>query len=349
MQFKIYDAPVSGNAVWAGEVHKLSVNKGLVNTILGTKTSMEQVDFAQILYLEMTVDANGDSVITAADPPLLPRQVILPAVFAQEAGDSRLVQGQEMLTVEGKLKPTFISEGSIPAASITADKSIQNTQLASNSINTLELVGAVDGDGIETIRGAVTSAKIADGTIQMKDLAAELLRQLNPPGTVQAFAGTVAPEGWLMCDGREVPKTGIYSNLWGVLQHSHGQGGTAQAPDSNKFRIPDYRGRFLRGVDGPDGSDADRDPDSAASADNGIDGGRSPMWFGGNSEGVGSVQKDEFRSHTHTYTDSTIGGDGRLFDWDNGAERTNPLKTTSATGGSETRPLNAYVNYIIKL
>jgi len=39
VQFKIYDAPVSGNAVWTGEVHKLSVNKGLVNTILGTKTA----------------------------------------------------------------------------------------------------------------------------------------------------------------------------------------------------------------------------------------------------------------------------------------------------------------------
>jgi len=43
VQFKIYDAPVSGNAVWAGEVHKLSVNKGLVNTILGTKTASTKV------------------------------------------------------------------------------------------------------------------------------------------------------------------------------------------------------------------------------------------------------------------------------------------------------------------
>ncbi len=98
VQFKIYDAPVSGNAIWAGEVHKLSVNQGLVNTLLGTKTAFPDrygpgegtVMFSQPLYLEITVDAqepgtDGHGEINAADPPLLPRQVILPAVHAKTA------------------------------------------------------------------------------------------------------------------------------------------------------------------------------------------------------------------------------------------------------------------------
>ena len=93
VQFKIYDAPVGGQALWNGEVQKLTVNAGLVNTTLGTKASLASVDFNRSLYLEITIDANSDSQITAADPPLLPRQSILPAVFAKEAADSRLLGG----------------------------------------------------------------------------------------------------------------------------------------------------------------------------------------------------------------------------------------------------------------
>ena len=96
VQFKIYDAPVSGTVVWAGEVHKLSVNQGLVNTVLGTKTAFpdrygnDKIMFSEPLYLEITVDAQatgstGHGVINAADPPLLPRQVILPANHALQA------------------------------------------------------------------------------------------------------------------------------------------------------------------------------------------------------------------------------------------------------------------------
>src|SRR5207244_2770603 len=79
VQFKIYDAPVGGRAVWNGEVQKLTINAGLVSTILGTKASLSGVDFNQDLYLEITIDANGDGQISLADPPLLPRQSILPA------------------------------------------------------------------------------------------------------------------------------------------------------------------------------------------------------------------------------------------------------------------------------
>jgi hypothetical protein len=90
VQFKIYDAPVGGQAVWNGEVQKLTVNGGLVSTILGTKANLSAVDFNRDLYLELTIDANSDGQITAVDPPLLPRQSILPTVFAIEAADSRI-------------------------------------------------------------------------------------------------------------------------------------------------------------------------------------------------------------------------------------------------------------------
>jgi len=177
VQFKIYDAPVSGNAVWAGEVHKLSVNKGLVNTILGTKTALAEVDFAETLYLEMTVDANSDDTITAGDPPLLPRQVILPAVFAQTAGDSRMLQGMALLKVDGTLKPEFFAEKSIPASAIVDDNRITKEQLGVNSVEANELAdGSVDTAAIQNL--AVNGDKLANGVVSNKHLTPDFEARL---------------------------------------------------------------------------------------------------------------------------------------------------------------------------
>jgi len=66
VQFKLYNAPVGGQAVWNGEVQKLTVNSGLVSTLLGSKATLGGVDFNQDLYLELTLDANGDGQITLA-------------------------------------------------------------------------------------------------------------------------------------------------------------------------------------------------------------------------------------------------------------------------------------------
>jgi len=140
VQFKIYDAPVGGRALWNGEVQKLSVNAGLVNTLLGTKASLAGVDFNLDLYLEVTVDANGDGQITLADPPLLPRQSILPAIFARESANSQLLKGYDWSPLFGTNNP---AEGTL------LDSKIANGSLTSAKIQD----------------GAVTTAKIPNGTI----------------------------------------------------------------------------------------------------------------------------------------------------------------------------------------
>ncbi|GAB4172335.1 MAG: hypothetical protein Fur0032_11720 [Terrimicrobiaceae bacterium] len=63
-----------------------------------------------------------------------------------------------------------------------------------------------------------------------------------PAGTVVAFAGTVAPVGWLHCDGGEHLKAD-YPTLSAVIANVYG---TASSPD--KFRVPDLRGRTVIGV-----------------------------------------------------------------------------------------------------
>src|SRR5262249_498835 len=99
IRFQIYDDSVNAtNLVWAAEYHRVTINGGLINVVLGTKTTFNGVDFNRPLFFEMTVDSGGsggepDGAITDLDPALRPRQAILPVIFASEAANARLLGG----------------------------------------------------------------------------------------------------------------------------------------------------------------------------------------------------------------------------------------------------------------
>src|SRR5438034_4051677 len=163
VQFKIYDVPTGGSPIWAGELHRTTVNGGLVNVMLGSKTPLSGVDFDKQLYLELTVDVSGptgqpDNAITAADPPMLPRQVILPVIFAKESADSRLLDGYDWSALFGTNNPargtlldSKIRDGSINATKIQPG-TITASQIAPQAI-TANLIG----------NGTITSNQIGSG------------------------------------------------------------------------------------------------------------------------------------------------------------------------------------------
>ena len=162
-------------------------------------------------------------------------------------------------------------------------------------------------------------------------------------GKIDAFAipATTPPPGYLFCNGAAVSRS-VYAELFQKIGTTHGSG-----DGSTTFNLPDYRGRFLRGQD----TGIARDPDRAS---------RTAMNSGGNAgDNVGSVQGGQIQSHNHEeglktaivndlpYQYGTVGRSG------NGvggfaAQTSQRSGLTSSTGGGETRPLNAYVNYFIK-
>lgn len=146
-----------------------------------------------------------------------------------------------------------------------------------------------------------------------------------PTGAVIAVAFAAAPSGFLQCDGAAINRT-TYAALFAVIGTRHGYG-----DNSTTFNLPDYRGRFLRGWS----QATTRDPDRAT---------RTAMATGGlTGDNVGSVQADEFKSHTHAGNIIKSGGSQI-------GSTTGTLSQAAigATGGAETRPINANVLYCIK-
>ncbi|MBU2702278.1 microcystin-dependent protein [Sporomusaceae bacterium BoRhaA] len=155
-----------------------------------------------------------------------------------------------------------------------------------------------------------------------------------PVGTVNYFARQFPPEGWLLCDGREVLRD-VFADLFNMLGTSFGIG-----DGKSTFNLPDLRGEFIRGLD----------------VGRGVDTGRQ----------LGSVQADDTKSHYHAvlsypyrantllytipseqdtmnvYTGNANGTVVRT-----GAQCTKELGTTEA-GGSETRPQNIALLACIK-
>lgn len=214
----------------------------------------------------------------------------------------------------------------------------------------VEVSGAVLGR-----RTKLSAVPFAVESGRASELTPEAANALVPTGTVVAFAGRPdrVPAGWLLCDGRSVTRD-MYPALFNAI-------GTAHGGDGTNFNLPDYRGRFLRGVDNGQGRDLDRA--SRAAANNG----------GNTGDAVGSVQGSDFLRHNHVLNDPGhrhVPGYGAIMTWPappSGGDRVGLQTgssqarlegevtvsvtgiTISPAGGSENRPVNAAVHYIIKM
>ena len=66
--------------------------------------------------------------------------------------------------------------------------------------------------------------------------------ELIPPGAMMPYAGSSAPDGWLLCDGSTYSRT-TYANLFAAISTTFGAG-----DGSTTFHIPNTKGRTLVGA-----------------------------------------------------------------------------------------------------
>ncbi len=198
--------------------------------------------------------------------------------------------------------------------------------LVINPDNSVSIV--IDGE-LKSLQDELTSIK-------------QTMADLFPVGSILPYMGEVAdiPDGWLLCDGSPIDPE--HTELQLLI------GSTT----------PDLRGRFLRGLDNPTGSDAAGiDPQGAARQ-------------------VGSGQEDALQQHFHEIRSITVESGGYSNDQFEGASRvpgyrpnlddgtigtswgggrvnaiaymTKPHTNAPVRTSSETRPSNIAVNFIIK-
>lgn len=178
---------------------------------------------------------------------------------------------------------------------------------------------------------AVLAQSVAQGSLRAGNVDLQFLQDIvQPPGSIIAFGGPTnqTPSGWLLCDGRGL-SSGAYSRLFSVISNYWGSGA-----GTNDFNLPDLRGLFLRGVD-PAGIN---DPDYKLRTN------RSGL----QSSDVGSTQQDALRLHIHTILGGFFNGFGGGGGSGYGGGGSGGQTQNNPDGRLETRPKNAYVNYIIK-
>lgn len=130
-----------------------------------------------------------------------------------------------------KFIPSNVADGSIDAKKIL-DDSIAFAKLASVAI--------------------ATSAEAKAGTVNNKLMTPQLVAQAIaaqlppaiPTGMLLPFAGTVVPEGFLLCNGANVSRTD-YANLFAVIGTKWGEG-----DGSTTFTLPNFNDRFIEGTTG---------------------------------------------------------------------------------------------------
>jgi microcystin-dependent protein len=167
----------------------------------------------------------------------------------------------------------------------------------------------------------------------------------TPVGAVIAFAGdlTVAQverriivEGWVPCDGRQLP-VHRFHELYAVIGRLY----TASGIDKKQFCVPDYRGQFFRTVATTTGQDPGLNE-------------RTPPPGGQSGGTVGSTQVQMVQTHQHHYQalEDVVAGESG-----SGAGVPSPTPSTTtdlldpsgaALNGEETRPKNIYVHHLIK-
>ena len=173
-----------------------------------------------------------------------------------------------------------------------------------------------------------------------------------PTGSIFCMAANSVPTGYVKCNGASYARSGTYAALFAVIGTTYG------AVDSSHFNVPDLRAEFIRGLDDGRGIDTNRqigssqggafeshDHDADANASSSVtDPGHRHTLFGGDDDAnsgnkvpTGDAQNKILDNNS--VTDATTGisvNTSVTIDIDN-------------EGGSETRPRNLAMLYVIKI
>ena len=184
------------------------------------------------------------------------------------------------------------------------------------------------------INAGDTSIDPGDVTDERELLTLPTAAAGTPVAAMMPYAGTSAPDGWLLCDGSAVSRS-TYADLFAAVGTTFGVG-----DGSTTFNVPDLRGRTPLGLDNLGGTPANRVTNAQADSLGGSAGAETH-----------TLTTGEMPSHTHNVqgrsaatgsTHVTIHGS------DTTATATNAATATGSGGAHNNMPPYLAVGYIIK-
>jgi microcystin-dependent protein len=237
------------------------------------------------------------------------------------------------------LTPAILDGASITLRNLTASSyglSLQPPTLTNDVTITLPPIPAsnlpvsIDNTGVMST-AAITQAQLSSALQTLLAGYTASIAANTPSGLINAYGGATAPTGWLMCDGSSQLRS-AYPNLFTAIGTAFG------SADASHFNLPNGQGTFLRGVQGANA--VVNDPDSAS---------RTAQATGGaTGNNVGSIQSGQIQSHSHSLPAATVSSGGGGTTPISSSAGPNYNAGINASGGNETRPVNLYVNFIIK-
>jgi microcystin-dependent protein len=245
--------------------------------------------------------------------------------------------GSDTLTVVAA--STFTGTATFNSTVTVPDASFSNAKLATVATATIKgrvtastgvvedltgaqattILSAVVGDsGSGGTKGLVPAPAAGDTAAARFLSASGTFAAAVPVGSVTMYAANTAPTGWLECSGAAVSRT-TYAGLFAAIGTVFGTG-----DGSTTFNLPDMRGEFARGWDNGRGVDPAR--------------------------AFGSAQADELEAHVHSVQPPAASGEAGsgLTTTGSGGVETITAYDTASTGGTETRPRNIALMFIIK-
>nr|CBI81752.1 Phage related protein [Bartonella schoenbuchensis R1] len=169
------------------------------------------------------------------------------------------------------------SDTNVGATTITVNSLSEKSIYKMTDIGVISLEGGeLQKDGIyELIYSNSTLTRSLDGWYLLNPTPKTPPQvEIFPPGFIATFAMQTAPDGWLICDGASYERV-KYPRLFKAIGEHWG------TDSDTTFKVPDFRGMFLRGFDDGRGIDKDRK--------------------------FAEKQQDSFKAHTHSCTIQTAG------------------------------------------
>lgn len=171
---------------------------------------------------------------------------------------------------------------------------------------------------------AVNKGQLDKATSDLDVALKELINKFWKVGDIKASVKGENHDNWFLCDGQEVNRV-TYSALFEIIGTNFGEGDGVTT-----FNLPDYRGKFLRGLGGNSAAD------------------------------IYTTQEEGLPDHTHGLigTSSACAGGGRtlyLYGASDASSQdnyrtSNGVNNNSIYGASEhVTPINQAVNYFIKI